>query len=170
LANFTKKPIVLYNIKWRTGVNLETETLLKILKTSSNVIWVKEASWDLLQMENVLEKTAWSDFIVLSWDDSLTYDLINRWWNWVISVASNLIPKQMKEFVELCFIWDKKASELNNKYSEFFTKIFLQTNPLPTKTYLAYKWLIKETFRLPMCPMDNEKKQEFLEFISKNWF
>jgi dihydrodipicolinate synthase/N-acetylneuraminate lyase len=57
----------------------------------------------------------------------------------VISVASNLIPKEIKEFVDLCLIEDIKSDELNIKYSEFFEKIFIQTNPLPAKTYLANK-------------------------------
>ncbi len=169
LANSTKKPVFIYNIKWRTWVNLETSTLLKIIKKSANVIWVKEASWDLIQMKEVIDKTP-DDFIVLSWDDSLTYDLIKNWWDWIISVASNCIPTELKEFVDLCLINDNKAKDINNKYKEFFSKLFIQTNPLPAKTYLAYKWIIKEEFRLPLCKMDEKEKIEFLDFINVNWY
>lgn len=169
LANFTEKPVVLYNIKWRTWVNLNTDTLLKIVSDSKNVIWVKEASWDLEQMKEVINKTN-DDFLVFSWDDWLTYDLALAWWNWVISVASNLIPKEMKEFVDLCLEKNSEAEKLNEKYSEFFNKIFIQTNPLPAKTYLAEKWIIKEEFRLPMCKMDEKEKKEFLNFIKENNF
>lgn len=169
LAKSTKKPIILYNIKWRTWVNLNTDTLLKIVNESKNIIWVKEASWDLNQMKEVINKAP-DYFTVLSWDDSLIYELIDNWWDWVISVASNLIPDKMKEFIDLCLEKNPKAKELNQKYSEFFDKIFIQTNPLPTKTYLANKWIISEEFRLPMCRMDEKEKKEFLDFILKNNF
>ena len=167
LADSTKRPVILYNIKWRTCVNVNTDTLLKIIQKSKNVVWVKEASWDLNQMKEVIEQTP-DNFAILSGDDSLTYDLIKMWWDWILSVASNSIPSEMKEFVDLCLIGDSKAKQLNDKYNEFFNKIFIQTNPLPTKTYLASKWIIKEEFRLPMCRMDEKEKNEFLDFIKNN--
>ncbi len=166
-AKQTDRAVILYNIKWRTGVNLETNTLLDIISECPNVVWVKEASWDLNQIKDVIDRTP-ENFLVFSWDDSLTYDLIKFWWNWVISVASNSIPTEMKEFVDLCLINDTKAKEINEKHSEFFDKIFIQTNPLPTKTLLASKWIIKEEFRLPMCRMDEKEKKEFLDFIKEN--
>ncbi len=166
IANSTKTPIFLYNIKARTGVNLETETLLKISKDCKNVIWVKEASWDLEQIKDVINKTE-KDFLVLSWDDSLTYDLVKNGWWWVVSVASNCIPKEVVNFVDLCLSCSPKAKELNNYYNEFFTKLFIQTNPLPAKTFLADKWLIEEEFRLPICKMDDNEKKIFLDVVKK---
>ena len=165
IADSTKRNIILYNIKWRTGVNLQTPTLLKIVEKCSNVIWVKEASWDLEQMKEVIEKSR-ENFLVFSGDDGLTYDLIKSGWDGVISVASNLFPKIMKNFVDTCFEDSEKAEQLNKKYKEFFSKLFIQTNPLPAKTYLSYKWIIKEEFRLPMCKMDEKPKKEFLDFIN----
>jgi len=167
IADSTKKPIFLYNIKGRTWVNLNTDTLIKIIEKSKNVIWVKEASWDINQMKEVIEKTP-SDFTVLCWDDWLTYELIKMWWDWIISVASNCIPQEIKEFVDFCILNDERAKKLNEKHKELFSKLFIQTNPLPTKTYLAYKDIIKEEFRLPMCKMDEKEKNEFLDFIKQN--
>lgn len=167
VADSTKRPVILYNIKWRTWVNLNTDTLLKVISKSKNVIWVKEASWDVDQMKEVILKTS-KDFTVLSGDDGLTYDLALAWGDWVISVASNLIPGKMKEFVDLCLEKSLKAKDLNDKYEEFFDKIFIQTNPLPAKTYLASKWIIKEEFRLPMCRMDEKERKIFLDFIKEN--
>lgn len=167
LAKATKRPVFIYNIKWRTWVNLETDTLLKIIDECPNVIWVKEASWDLNQMKEVIEKTP-DYFTVLCWDDSLTYDLIKLWWHWIISVASNWFPKKIKKYVDLCLTWDKEAKEKKEKHSELFKMIFIQTNPIPIKTYLASKWIIKEEFRLPMCKMDKKEKKEFLDFIKDN--
>lgn len=166
IAKATKRPVVLYNIKWRTWVNLETSTLLKIASECKNVIWVKEASWDLAQIKEVIEKRP-ENFLVFSWEESLTYDLTKNWWDWVISVASNCIPALMKEFLDECLEKSQKASELQEKYLEFFNALFLQTNPLPAKTFLASKWIIKETFRLPLCPIDKEKREEFLNIVKK---
>ncbi len=169
IANKTERLVVLYNIKGRTGVNLETETLVKIAEKCSNVIWVKEASWDLKQMEKVIKSTK-EDFLVLSWDDWLTYDLSQIWWDWVISVASNCIPKKMTKFVKECLEKTEKAKELKKYYEEFFSKLFIQTNPLPAKTFLAEKWIIKEAFRLPMCKMDKTEKDKFLGVVGKYEF
>lgn len=169
IAKSTDKPVILYNIHWRTWVNLETNTLIEIISECPNIVWVKEASWNMLQMKEVIEST-WDHFVVLSWDDSLTYELIKNWWDWVISVASNCKPKEIQEFVNLCLDWDRKSEELNENYKDFFSKLFIQTNPLPAKTYLAYKWIIEENFRLPMCEMDEIQRKEFLDFIKEKNF
>ncbi len=166
IADSTKKPVFIYNVEWRTAINLETNTLLNILKDCKNVVWVKEASHNLKQIKEVINKTK-KDFLVLSWDDVLTYDLIKAWWDWIISVASNCIPSEIVKFCELCLIWSHKSLELNNYYSDFFKKLFIQTNPLPAKTFLAEKWIIKEEFRLPMCRMNNEEKSIFLDIVKK---
>lgn len=167
IAKSTSRSIVLYNIKWRTWVNLETETLVKITNEFSNVIWVKEASWDLEQMKQVISSTK-EGFLVFSWDDWLTYDLCQNWGDWVISVASNCKPKEVNDFIKECLLKSEKSKELNKYYEDFFSKLFIQTNPLPAKTYLASKWIIKEEFRLPMCKMDDKEKEIFLSFIKNN--
>lgn len=167
LADATRRPVFLYNIRGRTCVNLETDTLRRIVDHSSNVVWVKEASGNLAQMQEVIQCMP-TDFTVLSGDDSLTYDLAQIEGDGVISVTSNCLPGEMKEFVDECLDKTQKAQELNIKYRELFANIFLQTNPLPAKTYLAHKGFIHETFRLPMCPMDAPKRGEFLDFIAQN--
>jgi len=164
-AKATSRDIILYNIQSRTWVNLETSTLLEIIEECPNVVWVKEASWNLDQMKEVVKKTP-DDFLVFSWDDGLTFELIQNWWDWVISVASNIYPKMIKWFVDTCFDNKEEAYDLNNIYSELFSKLFIQANPLPAKTYLASNWIIEEEFRLPMCRMDEAEKKIFLDFIA----
>jgi len=167
IAKSTSQKIFLYNIFWRTGVNLETSTLVDIVNKCPNVIWVKEASWNLEQVKDVISKTS-SDFIILSWEEALTYDLIKHWGHWVVSVASNCKPKMMKDFVDTCFNNIEEAEKINTFNNNFFNNLFLQTNPLPAKTYLASKWFIEEEFRLPLCKMDEDKREYFLNFIVKN--
>ena len=168
IAKSTSKEIFLYNIQWRTWVNLETDTLLDIISECPNVIWVKEASWNMLQIKQVMERT-WDHFIVLSWDDGLTYELIKHGWDWVISVASNCIPWKMNEFIKACLNNDENAEKLSKEYAILFDKLFIQTNPIPVKTYLAEKWIINEAFRLPICEMDIKEKGEFINFIKENY-
>ena len=167
IAKSTSRDIFIYNILWRTCVNLETNTLLDIISECKNIKWVKESSWDIIQMKQVI-KVTWDDFVVLSWDDGMIYDLIKSWWDWAVSVASNCIPWKMKEYVDACLNNDKNSEELCEKYGLFFDKLFIQTNPIPAKTYLASKWLINETFRLPICEMDVKQKEDFFNFINNN--
>lgn len=169
IASHTDIPVILYNIKWRTWVNLETDTLLNIISQSKNIIWVKEASWNIVQMKEVITKTA-DDFLVFSGDDALTYELVQNGWDWVISVASNCIPWKMKEFVDDCINTKDWVEDSNEKLQLFFDKLFIQTNPLPAKTFLASKWIIKEQFRLPMCKMDDKEKEDFLKVVEKYGF
>lgn len=167
IAETTSKRILIYNIFWRTGVNLETETLLRLSRSCYNIIWVKEASWNLQQMQDVINKTK-DDFVVLSWDDSLTVDLIKLWGHWVISVTSNIFPKTMVGMVDYALKWNfEKADEINKNLKEFFEGEFIQTNPLPIKAALAEVWLIKEIYRLPLCEMDKEYKTKWVGILHK---
>lgn len=167
IADSTQKPIFIYNIKWRTGVNMETDTLVRLSKECSNIIWVKEASWDLNQIKDVINQTD-KDFIVLSWDDGITLDLIKLWWDWVISVASNFIPEKISKLVNYWLKWDlNNANKLNNDLKEFFEWEFIQTNPLPIKTALSYIWLCQEIFRLPLCQMDKWPKSKWIKILKK---
>ena len=167
IAKSTSRKIFIYNILWRTWVNLETDTLIDIISKTPNVIWVKESSWDIIQMKEVIQKTN-DDFIVLSWDDNMIYELLKNGWDWAISVTSNCMPWKMNEYVQICLNKSEEAEKLSKKYFKLFDKLFIQTNPIPTKTYLAYMWIIKETFRLPICEMDSKQKKEFLSFIKDN--
>ena len=91
IADSVSVPCILYNIKGRTGVNLETETLLRLEAECPNIVAVKEASGSIDQMSSVIRTTE-DDFSVLSGDDNLTLDLIRKGGDGVISVASNLFP------------------------------------------------------------------------------
>jgi len=167
VADSVSKPIFLYNIAWRTWINLETETLVRLSNDCGNIVWVKEASWSLEQMQDVIDSTD-RDFVVLSWDDSLTIDLMKIGWAWIISVASNYIPETMSQMVWSFLEWNiSKADEINNNLWEFFDWEFIQTNPLPIKVALVEAWIIKEQYRLPLCEMDTTPRKEWLNILEK---
>jgi len=169
IADSANIPIILYNIKWRTWVNIETSTLLK-LANHKNIVWVKEASWDISQMMDVIQKVP-KDFSILVWDDALTLPFIALWWDWVISVASNYIPKTMSKLTQICLDWDfKTAKKLHYELLELFNDWFIETNPIPAKELMAMLWYCEPNFRLPMCRASISSMkilEKYVEFVRK---
>lgn len=162
IADSVNVPCVIYNIKGRTGVNVETETLLSLIRDCSNVKAVKEASGDVNQMIDVIKRSP-EDFTVLSGDDNLSLELIKNGGDGVISVASNLFPKTMIEMVHSALSGDwEKAESVETLLAPFFKTCFIETNPIPIKTAMAHYGHCKEIFRLPMCPLEKEEHREAL--------
>jgi len=153
-------PVLIYNIFGRTGVNLETPTLMRLIDDCKNIRAVKEASGNLDQMRDVIEQSP-DDFCVLSGDDGLTFDLIKLGGDGIVSVASNILPKEMSEMTRLALDGEiDKASELNDRLAPFFEAEFIETNPIPIKAALAIQGKIKEVYRLPMCELMPENKEK----------
>ncbi len=159
IADSVKIPCVLYNIKGRTGINLETDTLARLARDCTNISTVKEASGDLQQMKDVIAVTD-STFHVLSGDDNMTLSLIEAGGKGVISVASNLIPDRMTEMVGLALEGKfTEAREKEKALSAFFKTMFIETNPIPIKTAMAMRGWCEEEFRLPICPLSSEENR-----------
>lgn len=160
VAEAVSIPCILYNIEGRTGVNLENETLLKLMSEHDNIVGVKEASGSLEQMKNLIG-IRHDEFVVLCGDDNMTVDLIEAGGNGVVSVAANLIPGKMKEMVHEALNGNiEKARELEDRLMPFFKACFVETNPIPIKTAMAMKKWCQEAFRLPMCPLSKEEHYE----------
>src|SRR3989338_11088822 len=160
IARAVDIPIIIYNIKGRTGINMETATLARLAREHSNIVAVKEASGDINQMQDVLN-TLPKEFDVLSGDDNMTLPLMVLGGKGVISVASNIIPKEMHELTEhaLNGRFDE-AKKVHYALLPLFKGIFIETNPIPIKAALAMKGMIKEIYRLPMCEMKVENKEK----------
>jgi 4-hydroxy-tetrahydrodipicolinate synthase len=167
VANATKLPIVLYNIKGRTGVNLETPTLLRLIKDCKNIIAMKEASGDMTQIKEVITKTP-EYFSVLSGDDNLTQEVIASGGDGVISVASNIVPDKVSAMVNEGLAGNhSKAKEMSDTLMPLFKGCFIETNPIPIKFMVAQKGLCEEVYRLPMCEMSAEHKKETLALMKQ---
>jgi 4-hydroxy-tetrahydrodipicolinate synthase len=154
-------PIVVYNIKGRTAVNVETPTLIRLIKDCRNIKAVKEASGDLDQMKDVIAQAP-EGFSVLSGDDNITLDLIKAGGHGVVSVASNMIPDKMVAMVDHAL--NKKyeeAAKLNANMADFFAGEFIETNPIPIKAALAMKGMCEEEYRLPMCELRPDNKEKW---------
>ena len=167
IANAVDIPLVIYNIQGRTAVNMETATLARLAEEHSNIIAVKEASGNLAQMMDVLS-TLPKSFTVLSGDDNMTLPLMALGGRGVISVASNIIPKEMHELAELALNgkWDK-ARELHFRLLPLFKGIFIETNPIPIKAALAMKGIVQENYRLPMCGMNEENREKLRKMLNE---
>lgn len=158
VAEGVNLPLVVYNIAGRTAKNMETDTLMR-LAAHPNVVGVKEASGDLNQMTEVLARRP-KGFSVLAGDDALLYPLLALGGDGVISVAAHLVPR---ELVELCTAFAQgriaDARALHYRLLPLCKALFIETNPIPVKTALAFQGRMLETFRLPMCTMDDAKRQ-----------
>ena len=151
VAESTDKPIVLYNVPGRTGVNMTAETTLRLAELN-NVIAVKEASGNRPQIEEIL-RNAPKDFAVLSGNDDDTIWMMKQGGAGIISVASNVAPVQMAEFVGAMKDgrW-AEADELNEKLTPLFKNCFVESNPIPAKAALAAMGLIENELRIPLVP------------------
>lgn len=151
VAESTDKPIVLYNVPGRTGANMSAETTLRLAEID-NIVAVKEASGNRAQIEDIL-RNAPKDFAVLSGNDDDTIWMMEQGGAGIISVASNVAPALMAEFVgamKSCR-WEK-ARELNQRLTPLFANCFVESNPIPAKAALAAMGLIKNELRLPLVP------------------
>lgn len=156
-------PIIVYNVPGRTGKNIDTYTMKKITALK-NVKAVKEASGDVNQMMDVISSCP--DIDVLSGDDSLTLPLIAAGGKGIISVLSNLFPKEMVSMTNLALNGDFAAARTSHyKLWDYFKAEFCETNPIPIKYMLFKKGLIKESYRLPMCPLTDASKQKIDSLI-----
>lgn len=160
-------PCILYNIKGRTAVNLETDTLVRLIDTCPNITGVKEASGDLQQMKDVIAGTP-DSFSVLSGDDNISLNLVEAGGDGVVSVASNLIPDRMVKMIHMALDGDfDNAQTINEQLMELFQSLFLETNPIPIKAAMNMAGYCLETYRLPMCPLSTPEKRSTIEAILK---
>jgi len=146
-------PIILYNIAGRTGRNIEPDLMLK-LAGIKNIIGVKEASGNQEQMKKIRE-TCPKDFLLISGDDALTLPILSMGGVGIISVASNIVPKDVAELVNFFNKGDMaKVQGINAKLLPLVESLFIETNPIPVKTAASIMGLCSPLMRLPMCDME----------------
>lgn len=165
IADAVDLPLIIYNIPGRTGKNIETDTLMRLAE-HEHIVGVKEASGDFAQIMEVLMRRP-KDFVVLSGDDNLTLPIIALGGDGVISVASNLIPKALGDMVNLALrgSWEE-ARKKHFELLPLFKALFLETNPIPVKTALAMKGMVREVFRLPLCAMEPANREKLTKVLT----
>jgi len=158
IADAVDLPMIVYNIPGRTGKNIDNPTMLE-LAAHRNIVGVKEASGDIGQIMDLIARKP-ADFAVLSGDDNLVFPIMALGGTGVISVASNLMPKEMARFVGAALKGDwGGARRMHYELLPLFKAIFIETNPIPIKAALAMKGMITESYRLPMCAMASKNRE-----------
>ncbi|MBO7206875.1 MAG: 4-hydroxy-tetrahydrodipicolinate synthase [Kiritimatiellae bacterium] len=142
-------PVILYNVPGRAGREIPLDVVAR-LAIHPNIVAIKEAAGSVDRVSAI--KNMLPDFTVLSGDDSLAVPMISVGAEGVISVASNVIPKEMGDMVRFAMAGDYvKAREYHNKYYKLFRDLFIDVNPVMVKEALALMGKIDRVFRLPLC-------------------
>ena len=153
IARATKLPIVLYSIPGRCGVEIGVETVVRLAAACKNIIGIKEAGGSCDRVSQ-LRAALGPKFEILSGDDSLTLPFMAVGAQGVISVASNVIPREVAQMVNAFRRGDaKNAARLHAKFYPVFKDLFIETNPVPVKAALAMLGVMAEEYRLPLVPM-----------------
>jgi 4-hydroxy-tetrahydrodipicolinate synthase len=161
-------PILVYNIAGRTAVNVETDTLARLVKDCPNIVGVKEASGSLDQMTQVILACG-PDFSVLSGDDNITLPLMSVGGRGVISVVANIVPRETVEMTHAALAGDwKLARDLHLKLFPLSRAMFLETNPIPVKEAMGMMGMLKPEFRLPMCSMGAANRERLKTILAQH--
>jgi len=158
IADATTRPVILYNVPGRSAVNIAPGTILELAR-HPNVVAVKEASGDLIQMMRILKDRP-AGFRVLSGDDALTLPLIACGGDGIISVISNEVPAMMTRLARLAREGNlAEARPLHYRLLPLIDANFLETNPAPAKCALHLMGRIENVLRLPLVPVSETTRR-----------
>ncbi len=164
VAEASTKPMMIYNIKGRTGVNVEVETMVRLLELEQ-IQAVKEASGDPGQMVR-LHKACGERLSILSGDDNITPAVMGLGGRGVISVASNLYPKRMVRMMNHYLQGDfVRGNELFYELVDVMNAMFWDTNPIPVKAGAAILGHSSGDLRLPMVELDSARKERLAALL-----
>jgi len=159
IAVATKLPIVLYSIPGRCGIEIGVDTVKRLAAANKNIVGIKEAGGSADRVSQ-LRAALGPKFKILCGDDSLTLPFMAVGADGVVSVASNVIPREVSQMVN-AFARGKisEAQKLHAKFYPLFKDLFIETNPVPVKAALALMGMMKEEYRLPLVAMSAKNKE-----------
>ncbi|HUJ10210.1 MAG TPA: 4-hydroxy-tetrahydrodipicolinate synthase [Verrucomicrobiae bacterium] len=159
-------PVILYNIPGRCGVDISNDTIAKLRRDlPKSVVGLKEAT-GVVDRVSQLRAVVDRDFCILSGDDSLTLPMMSVGAVGVISVASNVVPREVTEMTHAALKGDfERAGRIHAKLFPIFKDLFIETNPVPVKAALAIMGLIEEKYRLPLVPMSDANRAQLKETL-----
>ena len=156
-------PIVLYNVPGRSGKEIPLDVVTR-LAAHPNVAAIKEAAGSVERVSAIKNRC---DLTVLSGDDSLTLPMVSVGASGVISVASNVIPRKMGDFVRLALSGDMFAARaVHAKYYNLFHDLFIDTNPIMVKEALVMMGKIGPGFRLPLCETTEANRAQMRQTLA----
>ena len=159
IARSTRLPLVLYSIPGRCGIEIGVDTVKRLARECRTVVGIKEAGGSADRVSQ-LRAALGPRFEILSGDDSLTLPFMAVGAQGVISVVSNVIPRQVAQMVKAYAAGKVRAAlKLHQQYYPLFKDLFIETNPVPVKAALAMLGQIEEEYRLPLVPMSAKNRE-----------
>ncbi|RPI24011.1 MAG: 4-hydroxy-tetrahydrodipicolinate synthase [Acidobacteria bacterium] len=160
-------PIVLYNVPGRTGCNMLPATIARLAQQVPNVVAVKEASGNIAQIMELFQVRP-AGFAVLSGDDALAFAIVALGGQGLISVVSNIIPRETSGMIRALRRGDlEEARRLQYRYLNLMNLNFIESNPIPVKYAVSRLGYIEEVYRLPLCPMADANKRKMDQELEK---
>ena len=160
IAKASSKPIILYNVPGRTGINMTAQTTLRIAREFKNVIGVKEASGKMDQIKEIIDNAP-EHFKVIVGDDSLAMEAIQNGSVGVISVIGNAIPKTFGKLVHLSMEGNfNEAAAIQQQLDPLYGLLFKEGNPCGVKAVMADQNKLQNVMRLPLVPVSDALHNE----------
>ena len=164
IADAVTKPIILYNVPSRTGVNIEPETYARLAE-HENIVGIKEANGDISKIVTTAAAVQ-GKLDLYSGNDDQTIPILSLGGKGVISVLSNLLPAQTAEMCRRFFRGDcAGAAELQLKYLPLIHALFSEVNPIPVKAAMAEMGFCENYLRMPLTPMEEDHKRKLLALM-----
>lgn len=166
IANATDKPIILYNVPSRTGVNIEPKTYLE-LSEIDNVCAIKEANGNI---SKIMETAALvgDKLDIYSGNDDQIVPIMSVGGKGVISVLSNLLPAETSEICKSFIRGDiKKSMQMQSQYLPLINALFSEVNPIPVKAAMSAMGFCEDYLRLPLTPMEDKNREVLLSLMKK---
>ena len=169
VAAETDLPVIIYNVPGRTGANMLPDTVIRLAEEVPNIRGIKEASGNYSQVSEIIRRAP-EGFTVLSGDDDMTLAFMATGAHGVISVASNIAPKEVTQMVEAMQRGElAKARELHHRLFPLFKACFVESNPIPAKAALAQLGVIGGTVRLPLAAASQATEALMQKVLSELW-
>lgn len=152
-------PIIMYNVPSRTGCNLQPATVAALVKNVKNIVGIKAASGDLSQIAKMMS-LAGDDIELYSGNDDQTLPILSLGGLGVISVLSNVAPKQTHDMVMKFFEGDlKEAARLQLEAVPLINALFCEVNPIPVKEAMNMMGMNVGPLRMPLCEMEDSNRE-----------
>lgn len=162
IAKASAKPIVLYNVPGRTGVNMTAQTTLRIAREFRNVIGIKEASGNMEQVKEIIAGAP-DGFRVIIGDDSLAMEAIRNGASGVISVIGNAVPKRFSQLVHATMQGNyAEAEQIQKQLSPLYGLLFKEGSPCGVKALMSDRGILENVMRLPLVPVSDALHKEIL--------
>ena len=167
IAEASPLPVVLYNVPGRTGINMKSETTVRLARDCENIVAVKEASGSLEQVDEIIKNKP-ERFDVISGDDALTFSMVASGAAGSISVIGNALPKEVSRMIRLEFKGEYEAARtIHHRFTELYSLLFVDGNPAGVKALLHEMGFIENVLRLPLVPTRITTLQKMTEILKK---